>query len=355
MLCFIVIFSQNMLIENKRKEINQIDEQIIELIIKRNEISNSILEYKKSKNINLYDKNREFDIIEKLKKKYFDKINSQEIEKLYSYILFYSKESFLNNSNNDCFQLLNQKPIVIAGPCSIESEKQIFEIAEQLSKIGIKYLRGGAFKPRTSPDTFQGLGNIGLEFMKKAADKFNMKIVTEVLSAQQLKDNYNLIDIIQIGSRNMFSYQLLKDIVKINKDNKPIILKRNFNATLSEFVMASDYLTKNNNNQVILCLRGIRTFEQINSELRYTPDLASISELRKLTKLPILFDPSHATGKSEYVYDITKGALALGADGIMIETHYNPDESLVDSRQTIDITTMKMIFSFIEQIKYACS
>ena len=344
-----------MFLENRRLEINKIDEEIVNLLIKRNKLSAEVIKFKKDNNLGVYDKSRESAIIQSLKDKFSGKINPCEIEKLYSDILFFSKHEHLNLMfDNQLGSFFKEKPIFVAGPCSVESEEQIHRIAKDLSSFGIKYLRGGAFKPRTAPDSFQGLGSIGIKYLKEAAELNDMKVVTEVMSAQQLYENYSLIDVIQIGSKNMFSYQLLKDIAEINKkENKPIILKRHFNATLKEFIYAADYLQTEHQNNIILCLRGIRTYEQIDSKLRFTPDLASIIELKRLTNLPIIFDPSHSAGDAEYVFELSKGALAMGADGLIIETHYNPAESIVDAKQTIDYTTLKMIFSFIEQIRYA--
>lgn len=342
-----------MFLDVKRLEINRIDEEIINLIISRNLISDEIIKFKIDNDFGVYDKYRELSIINNLKSKFKDSIDPLLIEELYSKILFYSKKEHIDIiKNSKLGQIVKDKPFLIAGPCSVESEEQIHKIASDLAKFGIKYLRGGAFKPRTSPNTFQGLGNIGIKYLSDAAHSNDMKVVTEVMSANQLKENYKYIDIIQIGSKNMFSYQLIKDIAEINKtNNKPIILKRNFNATLKELIYASEYLRNENQSNIILCLRGIRTFEQIESRLRFTPDLASIVELRKLTDLPIIFDPSHSSGDAEFVLELSKGALAMGVDGLIIETHYNPSESIVDAKQTISYTVLKKIFLFIEQIR----
>jgi 3-deoxy-7-phosphoheptulonate synthase len=344
-----------MFLEERRKLVDKIDRKIIELIIERNKLTEEIIEYKKNNNLDIIDVERENEIINKLKDKYCEKIKIEQIEKIYSEILFFSKYNYIsNNLNSELNQIFSSKPLLIAGPCSIESEEQIFRIAKDLSEMGIKYLRGGAFKPRTSPDTFQGLGEKGLLYIYQAARKYGMRVVTEITSREQFVEYSELVDIIQIGSRNMFSYQFLKDIGKLNsKINKPIILKRHFAATLNEFLNAAEYLKKSGSENIILCLRGIRTFEQIDSKMRNTPDLASILELKNRTDLPVIFDPSHSTGKSEFVISISKAALALGTDGLIIETHFDPKNSIVDSEQTIDYFQLKIILSFIEQIKYA--
>jgi 3-deoxy-7-phosphoheptulonate synthase len=248
-------------------------------------------------------------------------------------------------------ELFKNKPVIIAGPCAIESEEQILRISSELGSLGIKYLRGGAYKPRTSPRTFQGLGRIGLEYMRKAADVNNMLVVSELLETKQLEESYDLVDVIQIGSRNMASYGFLKEVGKLTaKDNKPVLLKRGFNATLNELIFASEYIIEYGNPNVIFCLRGIRTFEQIDSKMRYTPDLASIVELKEMTAQPIIFDPSHSTGNSKYVIEISKAALLLGADGLMIETHFRPEEALSDAEQAIHPEKLKEIMDFISKI-----
>lgn len=225
---------------------------------------------------------------------------------------------------------------MIAGPCSVESREQISRIAAELSAMGIKFLRGGAFKPRTSPDSFQGLGSEGIKYIREAAEANGMFVVTEVLDTEELEECYDKIDVIQIGSRNMASFGLLKTIgKKTAADKKPALLKRGFSSTLGELIHAADYIRNEGNPNVFLCLRGIRTFEQIDSIFRFTPDLASIVELKQRTDMPVLFDPSHSTGDSKYVNQIAKAALNLGADGLLIESHYNPENALTDAKQCV--------------------
>jgi 3-deoxy-7-phosphoheptulonate synthase/chorismate mutase len=341
-------------IKSYRKKINHIDNQIVELLISRNKISQEIIDYKEDHGISVYDYERESDIIISLKNKFSGLINPSEIEMLFKDILFYSKQYHLKleSSNLELDEILNQKPFLIAGPCSIESEDQIFRIANDMKNFGIKLLRGGAFKPRTSPSSFQGLGFNGLKLIKSAAEKFDLFVVSEFTSISQLDAGIDFVDIVQIGSRNMFSYDLLKEIGKITADKKkPIILKRGFNATLREFLFAAEYIMNEGNPNVIMCLRGIRTFEQIDSKFRFTSDLASIIELKFQTNLKVIFDPSHAIGDSNFIYPIAKSALALGADGIMVETHFSPELAFSDSKQTIDYETLNRIIEFIEKIK----
>ncbi|HEY5537864.1 MAG TPA: 3-deoxy-7-phosphoheptulonate synthase [Acetobacterium sp.] len=217
---------------------------------------------------------------------------------------------------------------VFAGPCSVESEEQILTIAESIKKSGATFLRGGAFKPRSSPYAFQGLGYEGLELLKIARKATGLPIVSEIMSVEHLKA-FEDVDIIQVGARNMQNFILLRELGKIDK---PILLKRGMSATMKEFLMSAEYIMKEGNNKVILCERGIRTFE---TATRNTLDISCIPVLKKQSHLPIIIDPSHATGLSWTVEALSKAAIAVGADGVMIEVHNNPEEALCDGEQSI--------------------
>lgn len=246
-------------------------------------------------------------------------------------------------------EVFKEKPLLIGGPCAIESEEQVEIIAREIAKRGLSFIRGGAFKLRTEPTSFQGLGEQGLKYMYEACKKYNLKSVTEITSPEQLGLFEKYIDIIQIGTRNMFNYELLKVLAKAKK---PIILKRGFSATVDEFIEASKYLIESNKN-VILCLRGIRTFEHGNSCFRNTPDLASILELKEKSGLPVIFDPSHSSGDSKHVIPTSKAALALGADGLLVEVHHKSDEALCDGKQSISLDQLDELLditkSFVTQ------
>ena len=254
----------------------------------------------------------------------------------------------MNDINyNDVYKNFQKEKIIIAGPCAVESEEQIFRIAGKIRESGIKYFRAGAFKPRTSPHTFQGMGLEGLKLIKKASDENELFVVSEIMDNNELENCYDMIDMIQIGSRNMASYGFLKQIGKISsKDKKPILLKRGFNATLEELLFAAEYITNEGNPNVLLCLRGIRTFEQIDSSMRFTPDLASIIELKEKTGFPVIFDPSHSSGHSKYVERLSKAALLLGADGLLVEVHDEPEKALSDGFQAIKPDVLKRIIDF---------
>lgn len=219
---------------------------------------------------------------------------------------------------------------VIAGPCSVESEEQLNEIARSVKESGATFLRGGAFKPRTSPYSFQGLENKGLELLLEAKRITGLPIVTEIMSETQIKD-FEQVDIIQVGARNMQNFRLLKALGEIKK---PILLKRGLSATLEEFLMSAEYILAGGNPNVILCERGIRTFETM---LRNNLDISAIPLLKKQSHLPIVIDPSHAAGISWMVKPLAKAAIAAGADGLMIEVHNNPKEALCDGAQSLNL------------------
>ena len=217
---------------------------------------------------------------------------------------------------------------MIAGPCSVESESQILEIAQGVQKSGAELLRGGAFKPRTSPYDFQGMKAEGLELLLEAKQETGMPIVTEIMNAEHLP-LFEGVDVLQIGARNMQNFELLK---AVGKTNKPILLKRGLANTLKELLMSAEYIMSEGNGNVILCERGIRTFETYT---RNTLDLSAIPALREKTHLPIVVDPSHATGKSSLVESMALAAVAAGADGLMIEVHNDPQNALCDGAQSL--------------------
>jgi 3-deoxy-7-phosphoheptulonate synthase len=219
--------------------------------------------------------------------------------------------------------------IMMAGPCSVENEDQIFTIAEIVSKAGSKILRGGAFKPRTSPYAFQGLGEEGLKLLRKAADKYNLLVITEVMESSQIKLIEEYTDIFQVGARNMQNFPLLRDL---GKTTKPIMLKRGLAATVEDWLMSTEYILSSGNKQVMLCERGIRTFETYT---RNTFDLSAIPVVHKRSHLPVIADPSHATGMRDKVLPMARAAVAAGADGLMVEVHNDPEKALSDGPQAL--------------------
>jgi len=218
--------------------------------------------------------------------------------------------------------------VVIAGPCSIESSDQLVSIAEDVKKAGAAFLRGGAFKPRTSPYSFQGMGGAGLDLLIEAKKQCGLPIVTELMEFNQL-ELFDDVDIIQVGARNMQNFNLLKEL---GRCRKPVLLKRGMASTLTELLMAAEYIMAGGNDKIVLCERGIRGFDNF---ARNTLDLAIIPALKKKTHLPVIVDPSHATGLSWMVSSMSKAALAAGADGLMIEVHNDPEHALCDGEQSL--------------------
>ncbi|OWZ83556.1 3-deoxy-7-phosphoheptulonate synthase [Natranaerobius trueperi] len=220
---------------------------------------------------------------------------------------------------------------IMAGPCAVENKNSLKEVAKGIKQAGGKILRGGVFKPRTSPYSFQGLGEEGLKILYEAAKENELKIVTEVMDPRQIDLVSKYANILQIGARNMQNYELLKEV---GNSNKPVVLKRGMSSTVEEWLMAAEYILVRDNYQVILCERGIRTFE---TSTRNTLDLAAVSLVKELTHLPVIVDPSHGTGKWKLVSPMSKAALAAGADGVMVEVHQSPEEACSDGLQSLTI------------------
>jgi 3-deoxy-7-phosphoheptulonate synthase len=219
--------------------------------------------------------------------------------------------------------------VVMAGPCSVESLEQMEAVAALISGLGVRVMRGGAFKPRTSPYSFQGLGQRGLEIFRQVADRYKLLAVSEVMDQTQIPMMVEYVDVLQVGARNMQNYNLLRELGKISK---PVLLKRGIAATIEELLLSAEYIMSGGNYSVILCERGIRTFE---SSTRNTLDVSAIPVIQKLSHLPIIADPSHATGRRDKVLPMARAAVAAGADGILVEVHHDPDRALSDGPQAL--------------------
>ncbi|MEA4825163.1 MAG: 3-deoxy-7-phosphoheptulonate synthase [Clostridium sp.] len=259
---------------------------------------------------------------------------NEEVEKVVHVQEPYKKANRLFHPCDTIIKIGNEtiggsKIAVMAGPCSVESEDQIVTLAEDVKASGAGFLRGGAFKPRTSPYSFQGMGVNGLELLKKAREKTGLPIVTEIMSANLVEKFIEDVDVIQVGARNMQNFDLLKEL---GKTDKPILLKRGLSATIEEFLMSAEYIMSEGNENVILCERGIRTFETYT---RNTLDLSAVPVLKKLSHLPVVIDPSHAGGLWWLVEPLAKAAVAVGADGLMIEVHNNPAKAKSDGAQSL--------------------
>jgi len=246
------------------------------------------------------------------------------------------------------------KPVYIAGPCAVESKKQLFRIAEGIKKAGAHILRGGVFKPRSSVHSFQGLGAIGpeeaeeaLSWLREAGDKYGLAVITEVRGEAQVDLVAKYVDMLQIGTRNMYDQDLL---IRAARKNKPILYKRHFGAGIEEFLSFAEYIAAEGNKDIVLCERGILPLGKGKNYTRYTLDLSAIPVLRQETYLPVLTDPSHATGRRDLIFTMSCASIAAGADGLMIETHYNPAQSPVDSQQMITPDELKEVIGACQKI-----
>jgi 3-deoxy-7-phosphoheptulonate synthase len=235
---------------------------------------------------------------------------------------------------------------IIAGPCAIESWDQLDAIAKVVKDLGLLFLRGGAYKPRTSPYSFQGLKEEGLKYLKEIKAKYGLMTVTEITDTEHIDIVADSVDVLQIGTRNMSNFALLEKVGRVaNEKNKKVILKRGWASSIKEWLLAVEYITLSGNTEVVLCERGIRTFE---TDTRFTLDLSAVPVIKKLSKLPIIIDPSHAVGQSDLVIPMSRAAVAVGADGLLVETHINPSKALSDGQQQLNI---KELVELIRQLK----
>jgi len=240
-----------------------------------------------------------------------------------------------------------RQPIVIAGPCAVESQDQINRLAHKVKAAGAVLLRGGAYKPRTSPYDFRGLGPEALRYLAEAREATGLPVVSEVMSPEQVAVAEPHVDMLQIGARNMYNYELL---TAVGRTRLPVLLKRAFSATINELLQAAEYIMLEGNKQVVLCERGVRTFEP---HTRNTLDLSAVAALKTMTQLPVIVDPSHATGRPELVRPMSRAAIACGADGLLIEVHDAPSQALSDGSQAVSPDTLRAIVSDVKAIARA--
>ena len=239
--------------------------------------------------------------------------------------------------------------IIIAGPCAVESMEQLTETAASVRKYGAKILRGGAFKPRSSPYSFQGLGEEGLKMLRQISNETGLPVVTEVMDTRQIDLVSKYADMLQVGSRNMHNYPLLREV---GMTMKPVLLKRGMMATIDEFLLAAEYILSQGNDQVVLCERGIRTFE---TSTRNTLDLSAVPMLKSRSKLPVIVDPSHGTGLRWMVPAMSKAAVAAGADGLILEVHYQPEKALCDGQQSLNLPEFEQLMKDLKKVAQAVS
>ncbi len=341
-----------------RKEIDGLNQQLLKILNKRAEIALEIGKDKQNHGYPIYDPLREQQILELIIDKNTGPFTDEVIIRLFKEIFKASMSLQIDNLANDfkiSRKVKRENTIIkvkdlyvggkaktfIFGPCSIENEQQLTDSAKIISEKGLKFIRGGAFKPRTSPYDFQGLGLVGLKLMKKVTDRYNLLSVVEVMDKEQLSIALPYIDIIQIGARNMQNFSLLKAVGKVDK---PILLKRGFSATIDEFKLSAEYIISEGNSNVILCERGIRTFE---NSTRNTLDISAIPILKSETHLPVIVDVSHAAGRKDILISLAKAALAAGSDGIMAEIHPNPKIALSDANQQMDFSEFSNFYKNI--------
>lgn len=341
-----------------RNEIDEINQQILVLLNKRAEIALEIGKDKQNHGYPIYDPIREQQILETIIEKNTGPFTDDVVISLFKEIFKASMSLQIDNKDKDIKvsrkvkrenTIIKIKDLIVGGnektfifgPCSIENEEQLAKSAKNIAEKGLKFIRGGAFKPRTSPYDFQGLGLDGLKLMKKIADKYNLLSVVEVMDKEQLSLALPYIDLIQIGARNMHNFSLLKAVGSVNK---PVLLKRGFSATIDEFKLSAEYIISEGNPNVILCERGIRTFENAT---RNTLDISAVPILKSETHLPVLVDVSHAAGRKDILISLAKAALAAGSDGIMAEIHPNPKIALSDANQQMDFSEFSNFYESI--------
>ena len=257
---------------------------------------------------------------------------------------FHPQSSIVNVNG---VEIGGQRLVIMAGPCAVESEQQLMETAKAVKRFGASIVRGGAFKPRTSPFSFQGLEKKALKMLAKVKSDLGIPVITEVLDIQNIEIIAKHADILQVGARNMQNFALLKELAKMRH---PILLKRGLSATVTEWLTAADYLLAEGNQQVILCERGIRTFED---STRFSMDISSIAVIKRFSHLPVIVDPSHAAGHFAYVPSIARAAIAAGADGLLIEVHLNPVEALVDGLQSLNLPNFEKLMAELRPIAKA--
>ena len=342
-----------------RKQLDEINLKLLDLLSERAQIAKQIGEVKKKQGINKFDPEREKNMLNTLVKQNPGPFSDDTIRYLFKQIFKACLDLQQDNQKKELLVSRKRKGTdtvldfggvtvggsrrqVIAGPCSVESEEQVFAVAKALKEQGVKLMRGGAFKPRTSPYDFQGLGEEGLKILRRAADEYGLKVISEIVSPVDIEMAEQYVDVIQIGARNMQNFELLKAAGSVKT---PVLLKRGLSATMEEFLFAAEYIVSRGNDQVMLCERGIRTYEKWT---RNTLDISAVPILKNESHLPVIVDVTHSTGRRDILVPCAKAALAAGADGVMLEVHPNPDVALSDAKQQINIPQFE---SFMGELK----
>lgn len=347
-------------LESYRSEIVSLNHQILDLLSKRGELAQKIGEEKLKQGTRIYDPQREKEMLNDLIDSNKGPFNDNTIKQLFKEIFKASTD--LQKSENEKHLYVSRKlkpedTIVtfdnggiigdgnksfVFGPCSVESFEQVEAVAKNLHAKGEKFIRGGAFKPRTSPYDFQGLGVEGLKILKQIKDKYDLNVVSEIVNPNDFEVADEYLDVFQIGARNMQNFELLKEA---GRTKKPILLKRGLSATIEEFVYAAEYIASQGNQNIILCERGIRTYEKAT---RNTLDISAVPILKQGTHLPVMVDVTHSTGRKDIMLPTAKAALAVGADGVMAEVHPDPSVALSDAGQQMDLDELQ---AFYDELK----
>ncbi len=346
--------------EQLRKQMDDINLQVLDLINERAKIVQQIGGVKEKQSMKRFDPVRERDMLNQIVKHNDGPFENSTIEHIFKEIFKASLE--LQEDDHRKALLVSRKKKAedtiidirgekigdgnthyVIGPCAVESYEQVAKVAEAVKSKGLKLLRGGAFKPRTSPYDFQGLGVEGLQILKKVADEYDLAVVSEIVNPAHIEEAADYLDIIQIGARNMQNFELLK---AAGDSNKPVLLKRGLSATISEFINAAEYIMSRGNGNIILCERGIRTYE---TATRNTLDISAVPILKQETHLPVMVDVTHSTGRRDLLLPTAKAAIAIGADGVMAEVHPDPAVALSDSAQQMDLDMFDNFMNELEK------
>ncbi|UOR11905.1 bifunctional 3-deoxy-7-phosphoheptulonate synthase/chorismate mutase [Halobacillus amylolyticus] len=349
----------NQQLDQLRSQLEEVNLQLLNLINKRGELVKDIGQIKEKQGMNRFDPVRERVMFDQISQHNDGPFEDSTVIHLFKEIFKAGLELQQDDHRKALLVSRKKKPEdtvidikgekigdgnrhFIMGPCAVESYEQVSTVAEAVKKQGLKLLRGGAFKPRTSPYDFQGLGIEGLQILKQAADEHDLAVISEIVNPADIEQAVDYLDVIQIGARNMQNFELLKEAGSVNK---PVLLKRGMSATISEFINAAEYIISRGNGNIILCERGIRTYEKAT---RNTLDISSVPILKQETHLPVMVDVTHSTGRRDLLLPAAKAALAIGADGVMAEVHPDPAVALSDSAQQMDIPTFE---SFMDELK----
>ncbi|MDM5229936.1 bifunctional 3-deoxy-7-phosphoheptulonate synthase/chorismate mutase [Lysinibacillus pakistanensis] len=347
-------------LESLRSQIDDLNLEILRLINERAAVVNEIGKIKEKQGVNRYDPLRERHMLDLIKEHNQGPLNQMTVDYIFKQIfktalkqleadkkkelLVSRKKKSEDTVININGELIGQgKPSFVFGPCAVESYEQVAAVAASIKAKGEKLIRGGAYKPRTSPYDFQGLGLEGLKILKRVSEEYGLGVITEIVTPGHLEEALDYIDVIQIGARNMQNFELLK---AAGATNKPVLLKRGLAATIDEFIHAAEYIMSKGNENIILCERGIRTYEKAT---RNTLDISAVPVLKQETHLPVFVDVTHSTGRRDLLLPCAKAAIAIGADGVMAEVHPDPSVALSDSQQQMDIPTFDAFYETLQK------